>query len=526
MGKVTIIPQKINPITQMAHGVIKKRKVAAYARVSTESEEQATSYEAQVNYYSSYIKEKPNWEYVDVYSDEGITGTNTKRREGFNRMIKDALDGKIDYIITKSISRFARNTLDTIKYVRELKSNGVYVLFEKENLDTSDPKSELILTIMASIAQEESRSISQNVTMGKRWGVQNGKVSFAYASFLGYDKVDGEIVINPEQAEIVRLIYNKYLMEGKTRKAIADYLNENGVPTPSGKGKQWTINNIESILTNEKYKGDALLQKTYIADFLEHKSVKNNGEVAQAYVENNHPAIISREDWELVQAEIKKREGVGAAYSSNTIFSTRIRCEHCGSFYGRKVWHKGSPHEKQVFQCNGKYDKSHSRCKTPHFTEDEIKQKFMLAYNEAMTDKQRIIDDTKEVITLLSDTAEIEKRIADATTEIEIVAGLVEKLVQENASKIQDQDDYETRYQALTERYDKAKDELEKANDELLLKKARQKNLQAIVSKMDELDTVLLEWSDEIWLMLIEEAVAHENGTLTFKFKNGYNITK
>ena len=251
MGKVTIIPQKINPITQMAHGAIKKRKVAAYARVSTESEEQATSYEAQVNYYSSYIKEKPNWEYVDVYSDEGITGTNTKRREGFNRMIKDALDGKIDYIITKSISRFARNTLDTIKYVRELKSNGVYVLFEKENLDTSDPKSELILTIMASIAQEESRSISQNVTMGKRWGVQNGKVSFAYASFLGYDKVDGKIVINPEQAEIVRLIYNKYLMEGKTRKAIADYLNENGVPTPSGKGKQWTINNIESILTTK-----------------------------------------------------------------------------------------------------------------------------------------------------------------------------------------------------------------------------------------------------------------------------------
>lgn len=195
-------------------------------------------------------------------------------------MIKDALDGKIDYIITKSISRFARNTLDTIKYVRELKSNGVYLLFEKENLDTSDPKSKLILTIMASIAQEESRSISQNVTMGKRCGVQNGKVSFAYASFLGYDKVDGKIVINPEQAEIVRLIYNKYLMEGKTRKAIADYLNENGVPTPSGKGKQWTINNIDSILTNEKYKGDALLQKTYIADFLEHKSVKNNGEVA------------------------------------------------------------------------------------------------------------------------------------------------------------------------------------------------------------------------------------------------------
>lgn len=179
-----------------------------------------------------------------------------------------------------------------------------------------------------------------------------------------------------------------------------------------------------------------------------------------------------------------------------------------------------------MFQCNEKYDKSHTLCKTSHFTEDEIKQKFMLAYNEAITDKQRIIDDTKEVIALLSDTVEIEKRIEDATTEIEIVAGLVEKLVQENASKIQNQDDYEARYQALTQRYDKDKDGLEEASDELFQKKARQKNLEAIVAKMEKLDTVLLKWSDEIWLMLIEEAVAHENGTLTFKFKNGYNITK
>lgn len=203
---------------------------------------------------------------------------------------------------------------------------------------------------MASIAQEESRSISENVKIGKRWGVQNGKVSFAYANFLGYDKVDGEIRINEEQAQIVKLIYRIYLIEGETRRAIANFLNYNNVPTPSGKGKAWTINNINSILTNEKYKGDALLQKTYIADFLEHKPVKNNGEVAQAYVENNHPAIIKKEDLELVQAELKKREKVGASYSSNTVFSSKIKCECFGSFYGRKVWHKGSPHEKLIYQ--------------------------------------------------------------------------------------------------------------------------------------------------------------------------------
>ncbi len=526
MGKVTIIPQKINPVTHIAHDVIKKRKVAAYARVSTDSDEQATSYEAQVNYYSNFIKEKPNWEYVDVYSDEGITGTNTKRREGFNRMITDALEGKIDYIITKSISRFARNTLDTIKYVRQLKANGVYILFEKENLDTSDPKSELILTIMASIAQEESRSISENVKIGKRWGVQNGKVSFAYASFLGYDKIDGEIRINEEQAKIVKLIYRMYLIEGKTRRAIADYLNENEVPTPSGKGKAWTINNINSILTNEKYKGDALLQKTYIADFLEHKPVKNNGEVAQAYVENNHPAIIQKEDWELVQAELKKRDKIGASYSSNTVFSSKIKCECCGSYYGRKVWHKGSPYEKLIYRCNRKYDKNHSTCKTPNFTEEEIKTKFIDAYNEAMSDKQRIIDDTKEVILILSDTSEIDKRIADANIEIEVTAGLVEKLVRENANVSQDQEEYESRYGALATRFDEAKNRLKEAEDERIQKTARKKELEAILQKMIEADAVLLEWSDELWLTLIDECVAHVDKTITFKFKNGYEIIK
>ena len=196
MPKVTVIPSTVNPITQMPIGSIHTRKVAAYARVSTTSDEQYTSYEAQVNFYQKYILERPDWEYTKVYADEGITGTSTKKRVEFNRMITDALHGKIDLIITKSISRFARNTLDTISYVRKLKNNGIEVFFEKENLWTMDPKSELILTIMASIAQEESRSISQNVTWGKRVGFQEGKVSFAYKSFLGYKKEDDKIVID------------------------------------------------------------------------------------------------------------------------------------------------------------------------------------------------------------------------------------------------------------------------------------------------------------------------------------------
>ena len=224
MAKVTVIPSKVNPITLTPIGQITKRKVAAYARVSTDSDEQYSSYEAQVTYYTNFIQSKPNWEFVRMYADEGISGTSTKRRDDIKEMIEAALAKKIDLIITKSISRFARNTLDTITYVRKLKAVGVEVYFEKENLWSLDDKTEFLLTIMASIAQEESRSISQNVTLGKRWSMKEGRVSFAYKNFLGYKKEDGKIVIDEAQAEIVRLIYMMFLKEGKTCTGIAEYL--------------------------------------------------------------------------------------------------------------------------------------------------------------------------------------------------------------------------------------------------------------------------------------------------------------
>ena len=234
MAKVTVIPSTKNPITQVQLGSNHVKKVAAYARVSTNTDEQYTSYEAQVYYYKKYIKERNDWAYTDVYADEGLSGTNTKRRPEFNRMISDALAGKIDLIITKSISRFARNTLDTISFVRKLKDKGVEVFFEKENLWTLDPKSELILTIMASIAQEESRSISQNVTWGKRASFQQGKVSFAYKRFLGYKKENNKIVIDEDEAIIVKLIYRMFLVEGKSITGIANHLTKLNVKTPVG----------------------------------------------------------------------------------------------------------------------------------------------------------------------------------------------------------------------------------------------------------------------------------------------------
>ena len=306
MKNVTMIPATISRMTQTPINEQVKRKVAAYARVSTDQEEQLTSYEAQVDYYTGYIQSREDWEFVSVYTDEGISGTNTKHREGFKSMVEDALAGKIDLIITKSVSRFARNTVDSLTTIRKLKDNGVECYFEKENIWTFDGKGELLITIMSSLAQEESRSISENVTWGHRKRFADGKVMVAYSCLLGYEKgPEGGLVVNEEQAKIVRRIYRMFL-EGITCFSIAKQLTAEGIPTPMGKEK-WRANTVESILTNEKYKGDALLQKKYTVDFLTKRMEKNTGQVPQYYVENDHEAIVSREVFEAAQQEMARR---------------------------------------------------------------------------------------------------------------------------------------------------------------------------------------------------------------------------
>ena len=309
-----------------------KKRVAAYARVSTDSDEQSGSYAAQVEFYTRYITDNPDWEFVSVYADEGISGTNTKKREGFNRMVEDAMNGKIDLILTKSISRFARNTVDTLTTVRKLKEKGIEVYFEKENIRTLDAKGEVMITIMSSLAQEESRSISENVRWGKRRSMEEGKFSLCYKHFLGYEKgEDGLPKIVECEARIIREIYQRFL-DGKNASEIADYLTAKGVPTPKGRRK-WCASTIMSILQNEKYKGDALLQKTYTSDFLTKKQKKNHGEVAQYYIRNSHPAIIDPDTFELVQQEIGRRRPNRRKLYKSSIFATKIVCVDCGSFY-------------------------------------------------------------------------------------------------------------------------------------------------------------------------------------------------
>ena len=375
MPEIEIIAATKTLQQQPLSSTARKSRVAAYARVSTEQDEQQSSYEAQVDFYTHYIQSNPNWEFVSVFADEGITGTHTKRRDGFNLMLQKAMNGEIDLILTKSISRFARNTVDTLQTVRNLKAAGVEVIFEKENLHTMDPKCEVMLTIMSSLAQEESRSISENVRWGKQKSMRDGKVTLAYSHFLGYKKgKDGRPEIVEEEAVIIRQIYDLFL-KGKTINEIAALLTETGVPTPTGKAK-WSVSTVKSILSNEKYKGEALLQKTYTVDYLTKEVRKNNGEVMSVRVYNSHDPIIEPEVFDRVQemlAEYTKRR---AKVRTKHPFAGKLICGDCGEFYGHKVWRLRSTGEHyDVWYCNHKYD-GDKVCDSPRLRETEVKEAF------------------------------------------------------------------------------------------------------------------------------------------------------
>ena len=374
------------------------------------------------------------------------------------------------------------------------------------------------------MAQEESRSISQNVTMGKRWAMKEGRVGWAYSSMLGYKKVGDKIEIIQEEAELVQQIYKMFLREGKTCTGIAEYLKERGVKTPTGKSTNWTKNTVNSILRNEKYKGDALLQKTYTVDYLEHRIETNKGHLPQYYVENSHPAIINREEWEIVQAELTRRESLGAAYSGNSIFSSKLICGDCGGFYGRKIWHSTSKYSRSVYRCNSKYDKSHDRCQTPALSEDMIKEKFVIAYNQVMQEKERILEDINEVIKVLSDTSELDAKVIEFQNKMEVISGLVDKMIKENTRTTQDQIEFNRRYNELSAQYESEKNDLDKTLEKRAYKQAQEIKMKAYLEEIKKADNYLPEWSNDVWMIMVEKAIVNRDKTITFKFTSGTEI--
>ena len=528
MADVRVIPASVSRVASKTAPCMSRRRVAAYARVSTDSEEQLTSYEAQVDYYTKLIKARPDWEYVNVYTDEGISAVNTKKRDGFKKMVADALAGKIDLIVTKSVSRFARNTVDSLTTVRMLKEKGTEVWFEKENIFTFDSKGELLITIMSSLAQEESRSISENVTWGQRKRMADGKVTLPYKQFLGYEKgEDGLPKIAEGEATIVRRIYRQY-MEGKTPSAIARLLEQDGVLSPGG-SKTWQAATIRSILTNEKYKGDALLQKTFCANFLTKKIVKNNGQVQQYYVAESHPAIIDPDEFDAVQAEMERRKGLGKPGRCGSLFAGKIICAECGGWYGRKVWgsyRDDQSHRKIIYQCNNRYirGKGGRQCGTPFVTEEQVKERFLLAFNQLMEDRTGLIEDCRLAQDTLRDTSAIDAELADLQREIAAVTELSRKAIYESAKVAICQAEFQERNNAYLERHHRATERVAELETEKRERLARAKMLDRFIRDIERRPLVLEEFDEQLWFAVVESVTVLVDGEMSFRFRNGMEI--
>ena len=384
--KVIVIPAK----AETPQGQEKKRhlRVAAYCRVSTDSEEQLTSYQNQLAYYTEKIMKEPNWTMAGLFADEGITGTSAKRRKEFLRMLRQCRQGKIDLILTKSVSRFARNTVDTLTYTRELRSLGIPVLFEEQNINSIHPESEFLITLHGAFAQSESESTSSRVSWGKRQSMRSGRAIFQYKWLLGYERgPDGRPAVVPEEAEVVRSIYQWYLA-GDTLRAIKDRLEAQGTPTAAG-STEWTITNLRGILSNEKYCGDVLMQKTFVADCISKKVVPNTGQLDKYLLPDHHEAIVSRAEFDAVQLEMARRRALRGAtrksaptglgrYSGKYALSGLLFCGECGTAYRRCVWtQKGE--KRPVWRCVSRLDYGKKYCKHSPTLDEGALQRTVLA---------------------------------------------------------------------------------------------------------------------------------------------------
>lgn len=525
MPTVTRIEPKHNKVLEEfpldEHKLI---RAAAYARVSTDSDEQFTSFAAQVSYYTQLIESNPDYKFVKVYADEGISGTMLKKRKGFNEMMAAARRHEFDLLFTKSLSRFARNTVDSISAIRELKDLGIDVYFEEQRLHTINATGELIITILSALAQEESRNISENVKWGIRKSFADGKVLIPYGNFLGYKKgKNGMPEIDEEEAKVVKQIYMMF-WQGYSTHQIAKWLNEHQIPMPSKKVDKngnyiykWQVSTISSILTNEKYKGEAILQKTFIGDYLTHKQVKNDGkEIPIYHVRDSHPFIIPPEEWEMVQVEMKRRE---KRYSGLSFIGSKIICGDCGSAYGQKVWHSTDKYRRMIYRCNHKFA-TEKHCKTPTITEKIIKKAFAESCSKLESDN--LIDDLKLGLATLDDHKELDVRIMELVIECDALNDAAKKLIEAKKKGTIDYDDADTKYNALVKRHKEISSELQKLENQRSQKAAAANRNKMLIRILENNEIVDGQFQEKLWTMLLEKAVVHRDRSIEFCYYSGY----
>ena len=530
--KVIVIPAKEESAQEQEKK--KNLRVAAYCRVSTNSEEQLNSYENQKAYYTEKIMTNPDWTMVDVFADEGKTGTSACKRKDFLRMIRQCRQGKIDMILAKSVSRFARNTVDTLNYTRELRSLGIPVIFEEQNINSIHPESEFLITIHGAFAQSESEDTSSRVRWGIQQSMRTGKANIQFKTLLGYKKgSDGEMVIVPEQAETVKLIYEMYL-SGKTLRSIKESLEARGLRNAAGT-TEWTTSNLRTILSDEKYCGDVLRRKTFIRDCISKQVVKNTGQRPKYLIQNHHDAIIPREQFDAVQFEMARRKaqtdrsrksvptGMGK-YSGKYALSGLLFCGECGTAYRRVVWTQHGE-KRAVWRCTSRLDYGKKYCKdSPTLDEEPLQQAVLAAINASMSDHgaltAQLTDAMEQELAPIPGESmspgDIDRAIAELGKQFDHL--LLE------ASGAGDAEEYAERFRAISTTMEELK--RRKANIQNIRQEQEQvtRRVQAAVSVLDGLSAELTQWDDNVIYQMLEKVTVLSREMIRVTLRNGVEI--
>ena len=519
----------------------KTLRVAAYCRVSTLLEQQEGSYEAQVDYYTEKIKSNPNWKCAGIFADDGKSATQTKKRDDFNAMIDACMAGKVDLVLTKSVSRFARNTVDALQCIRKLKEKNVPVIFEKEGVNTMESGGELLITILSSQAQEESRNISENTRWGLTRRFENGIISVNHKKFLGYTKDDdGNLIIVPDEAVIVKRIFREYL-EGKSIIQIAKGLQDDGIKTVTGL-ENWHPGTIDKMLSNEKFCGDACMQKTYTIDFLTKKKVKNQGYAPQYYIEDNHEAIIPKELFHQVQVEKARRASLNKAavtrkankakkekskYSSKYVLTELLTCGECGHSYKRQTWSKYGQ-KSAVWRCEDRLKQgTSSKCHhSPTLKEEQLHDAIMKAINKVVENNGDFIGTFRENVIRVIGNYSTKGVTTEYDEQIDALQKQMLTLIEDNARQGAVSEEFDEAYRKLSEQIN----ELKQAKIQLV---RAQKQAENYAERVDELDKAIKtvnpevrEFDQELVKRLIYSIKVNKGMKITIQFHSGIVMTE
>lgn len=530
--KVITIPAK--PEMSGGKTIQRQKRVAAYCRVSTDEEEQLSSYEAQKTYYTDKIMCNKEWTMVGIFADEGITGTSAKKRPEFLRMIRLCKQKKIDIILTKSISRFARNTVDCLKYIRILRELGIAVVFEKENINTLESDSELLITLLGAFAQAESESISANVRWGKRQAMREGKANIQYKKLYAFEKgADGKLQIIPEQAEVVRHIYRQFL-SGMSLRMIKQKLETEHITNAAGCAT-WTVSAIRSILSNEKYCGDVLLQKTFTSDCISRKVIKNTGQLPMYLIQDHHEAIVDRGAFQAAQTELARRTSVRSpskknaptgksSYASKYALSERLVCGECGTLYRRCTWSRNGK-KRVVWRCVSRLDYGTKYChNSPTLDEKPLQKAILTALNSAMSNKPALIQKiTGAMESELAPTPGESMSLADIEHRLEELNDQTRELVAE-AACAEDASTFTAQLKAVMDEVAVLKAK------RTLIQEQRQGNVQAMqrvqdaVTALETAPAKITEWNESLIRQLVDTVKVVSSEKIIVSLRGGSQI--